>query len=83
MTRHDPVMAVDQDRNYVPECLNASGDIPNLPFAVLPRIFGVEAQQAQCHIYNGETTERDNFRHRSLPCHGSENSAAVGSVSNR
>src|SRR5271163_176575 len=57
-------MAVDQNGNYVPKCLDASGDLSYLPCAVLPGVQWVDNEHAQRDIDNGETSELGNFWHR-------------------
>lgn len=34
-------IAIDQDRHVEAECLDAGGDLPDLPFAVTPRVRGI------------------------------------------
>jgi putative transposase len=42
LTRDDVAVAIDQDRDVELEGLDAAGDLPDLLFAVAPRVGGVE-----------------------------------------
>ena len=54
MTGNDVAFGIDQDRNIEPERFDAGRDLPDLPFAVAPRIGGVGLKLIDAAIHHLE-----------------------------